>query len=84
MSLISNIKSYINESELKIIIYKNTVNIQNYDNILNFDSNKIVVIKNNKKISVFGVNLVTSKLMNDEILISGKIIKIELGDYNKK
>ena len=80
----SSIKSYINDDELKIIIQKDKVNIQNYDNILNFDSCKIVIIKDLEKISIYGNDLVTSKLMDEEILISGQILKIELGDYNKK
>ncbi len=80
----SSIKSYIDDDELKIIIQKDRVNIQNYDNILNFDSSKIIIIKDLEKISIYGNDLVTSKLMDEEILISGQILKIELGDYNKK
>ena len=84
LNIFSYIKSYIDDNELNIIMQKNKVNIQNYDNIFNFDSNKIVIIKNNEKVSIYGEDLYVSKLLDNEVLINGKILKIELGDYNKK
>ena len=70
MNIFSSIKSYIDDDELKIINQKDRVNIQNYDNILNFDSSKIVIIKDLEKISIYGNDLVTSKLMDEESLRS--------------
>ena len=84
LNIFSYIKSYIYDNELNIILSKNKVNIQNYDNIFNFDSNKIVIVKNNEKVSIYGEDLYVSKLLDNEVLIKGKILKIELGDYNKK
>ena len=84
LNIFSYIKSYIDDNELNIIVKKNKVNIQNYDNIFNFDSNKIVIVKDNEKVSIYGENLYVSKLLDNEVLINGKILKIELGDYNKK
>ena len=84
LNIFSYIKSYIDDNELNIIVKKNKVNIQNYDNIFNFDSNKIVIVKDNEKVSIYGEDLYVSKLLDNEVLINGKIFKIELGDYNKK
>ena len=40
-------------------------------------NNKIIVRKQNGSIIINGTNLVVSKLLNDEILIDGKISNIE-------
>lgn len=71
------IKSYFLESELKVTYFQNKVNIVNYESIGHFDSNKIIVRKSNGSIIINGTNLVVSKLLNDEILIDGKISNIE-------
>lgn len=71
------IKNYFLENELKVIYFQNKVNIVNYESIGHFDSNKIIVRKQNGSIIINGTNLVVSKLLNDEILIDGKISNIE-------
>ena len=77
MNIIDEIKSYILENDLKITIFDNKINIVNYIDIGHFDSNKIVVKTNNKDITVKGSNLVVSKLMNSEILITGDFNTLE-------
>ena len=53
------------------------VDIENFDEIDHFDDNKIMVRYNNKIIIVKGINLIISKLLENELLISGKIDGIE-------
>ena len=77
MNIIDGIRSYIMENDTKITIINNKINITNYIDIGHFDSNKIIVRKNNESIIINGNNLVVSKLLNDEILIEGKISNIE-------
>ena len=71
------LRSYFLENEFKVTYIQNKVNIVNYESIGHFDSNKIIVRKNNGSIIINGNNLVVSKLLNDEILIDGKISSIE-------
>lgn len=77
MGIVHKFRDYILESELKITILENRVDIVNYTEIGHFDSNKIIVRKQNGSIIINGTNLVVSKLLNDEILIDGKISNIE-------
>ena len=76
--LLEGIRTYINDKELKLTILKNKIDIVNYTDIGHFDSNKIVVKTNFKTIIVTGNDLVVSKLMKDEMLITGDFNNIEL------
>ena len=77
MNIINGIRSYIKDDELKMIIVNNKINIINYKDIGHFDSNKIIVKVDSGQIIVKGTNLVVSKLMNSEILITGNFSNIE-------
>ena len=77
VSIINSIRSYILEDEFKITFLNNRVNIVNYLSIGSIDSNKVIIKYNNGIVSVKGSNLVLSKLMNSEILISGDIYSID-------
>ena len=77
MNIINGIRSYILENETKITIVRNKINITNYIDIGHFDSEKIIVKLNKKNITIKGNDLVVSKLMNDEILITGNFNNIE-------
>lgn len=77
MNIINGIRSYVLDNETKITILNNKINIVNYKDIGHFDSNKIVVKVENGEVVVKGQNLVVSKLMNDEILITGDYNNIE-------
>jgi len=77
MGLVDGIRSYILESDTKITIINNKINITNYIDIGHFDSNKIVVKLKDKDIIIRGNDLVVSKLIDDEILIIGEFTNIE-------
>ena len=77
MSIIDGIRSYILENDLKITILNNKINILNYIDIGHFDSNKIVIKTDSKDIIIKGNDLVVSKLMNKEVLITGEFNILE-------
>ena len=83
MGIVHKFRDYILESELKITILENRVDIVNYTEIGHFDSNKIIVRHDKGNIVINGNNLVVSKLLMDEVLISGTIKNIELSGKNK-
>lgn len=78
MGIVHKFRDYILEEELKITILENKVDIVNYTEIGHFDSNKIIVRHAKGNIVVNGNNLVVSKLLIDEVLITGTIKNIEL------
>ncbi len=78
MNIINGIRSYVLDNELKITILKNKIDILNYTDIGHFDDEKIIIKTNYKDIIIKGNDLVVSKLMKDEILITGDFTNIEL------
>ena len=77
MNLLNNFRDLILEEQFKINYIENKLNIVNYIDIAHFDSNKIIINYNNGSIVIGGKSLVISKLVSDELLIEGKIEKIE-------
>ena len=75
-----NIREYINETELKITLLKNRVNVLNYDRIRDITDKEISLTKGNDKIKIIGNNLKLNKLLDQEVLIIGNILRVELDD----
>lgn len=80
MKIARDIREYLFKEQLEIKIYLDRVDIINYKELGHFDSNKVSIYHDNGRILVSGSNLVVSRLLNDEVLITGKINKVELGD----
>ena len=78
MKIINNFRSFLLEDNFEIHIYKNKINILNYTSMGHFDSNKIIVYSDSGYITIKGEDLVVTKLMKDEVLITGIISGIEL------
>jgi sporulation protein YqfC len=77
LNIVTGIRSYILESDTKITIVNNKINITNYIDIGHFDSNKIIIKLKSNNIIIKGSDLVVSKLLNNEILITGIFNNIE-------
>ena len=77
MNIVTGIRSYILESDTKITIVNNKINITNYIDIGHFDDEKIIIKLKNKNVIIRGNNLVVSKLLESEILITGEFNNIE-------
>ncbi len=65
------------ENEFCIHIFEDRINIVNYISIYEFNDNSIIIKYKKGIVNIKGNNLTVCKLVNDEILISGKIDKIE-------
>lgn len=77
MEIIKNFRTFILEDDFRLTFINNKVDIVNYESIIHFDNSKIIVKTPINTVEVVGDNLVVSKLLIDEILISGNISKIE-------
>ena len=77
MKLLSNFRSFLLEDNFSINIYKNKIDIINYTSIGQIENNKIVIRYDTGSLIIKGEKLVVSKLLNDEILITGIIKNIE-------
>lgn len=78
MKKINRLSSYLYDKEYKIIIKEKSVNIINYEEIIDFNLNYISVKYYNKIISIEGSNLTITKMEKDEILITGNIINVRI------
>jgi hypothetical protein len=79
MKFIERLTDLIIDNELSLNIYRNKISITNYIEIPHFDSNKIVVKHKGGIVVITGYKLVVTKLLINELLVSGEIKTIELG-----
>lgn len=75
-----NVKDYIIDKEFRFIVYKNKVNIINYNNILSIEKERISVSYSSGILVIKGKDLTLKKMLDDEVLIYGNIKSVELGD----
>ena len=67
----------IKDETLKITVLKGQVDIINYKEIVSFDDNKIIVDCEEMIVNIIGNNLVINRLLDDEVLVMGEILRIE-------
>lgn len=72
------LKNIIYDTNFKITILENQINIKPFKEILIFEETEILIKTDQKIIKIKGENLTINKLENYELLILGKIISIEL------
>lgn len=78
MKIIDKLDRYLNDREYKIIIKDNYLDLVNYDEIIDFSIGKISVKIQDKIITVEGKNLTISKMVENEVLITGIIFNISI------
>ena len=76
MKLIRIMNDYINDKKFSMIFKYNKLNIINYSEIIDFSSTLISVRFEDSIYHIEGSNLVISKMMENEILITGDISNI--------
>ena len=78
MKLINKLDRYLENKKYQIIIKENQVNIINFKEIIDFSINKITIRCENKIINVEGKNLIISKMIDEEVLVTGLIYNIRI------
>lgn len=78
MKLVDRLEDYLYDNEYKIIVKKNQVDIVNYDEIIDFSLNRISIKYRNKIFVIEGTNMVISKMLDNEILITGNIFSLRI------
>lgn len=76
--MIKRIVNYIKDNEFRINYVNNSVNVINFDKILELTDEVITIIKEDRLILIKGNDLKLTKLLENEILITGLIKKIEM------
>lgn len=75
--MIKRLKNYVLDNDFRITSFCDKIDVLNYKEIDHFDDNKVIVRYENGMIVIKGDNLIISKLLDDELLINGKISNIE-------
>ncbi|MDD2377268.1 MAG: YabP/YqfC family sporulation protein [Bacilli bacterium] len=78
MKLIEGFRNYLLEEDFRINILNNKVNVVNYTDISNFNSNEVTIKHRNGSVIITGTDLTITRLLIDEVLILGNIKNIEL------
>lgn len=78
MKLINKLDRYLEDRNYQIIIKENSINIINFEEIIDFSINHISVKCEKKTIHIEGNNLIISKMIDEEILIEGILYNIRI------
>ncbi len=76
--MLRNLRTFINDNEWRINIYDGKVNVVNYDDVILLEDNRISIKYKKGMIIIKGENLSVNKLLENEMLVIGKIKSIEL------
>lgn len=78
MKLLEKIDNYLTDKEYKIIYKKNYLNIINYTEVIDFTDKEIKIKYKEGITKIYGINLVISKMLDNELLITGNIDKLDI------
>lgn len=77
MKLFDKLDRYLVDNEYKVTIMEKGIHIINYLEIVDFSSTKVVVKYKDGITTLLGSDLVVSKMLDDELLITGKLCSVE-------
>ena len=72
-----NLRNYVYDNDLNIIIKNNYINIINFEKIIDISEKQIIVKDKEKMIEINGNNLLLNKMFTDELLVKGNIENIK-------
>lgn len=78
--MIKKINNYVNDTEFRLDLYKDRLHINNFKKIISLEDNYISLLSDKNKIIIKGNNLLLIKILDNELLIKGKINNIEVID----
>ena len=80
IKLVRVLSDYVNDKNFSIIYKNNRLDIINYSKILDFSDTKISINYLDDIYIIIGTNLVISKMMEEELLITGNIESISFNN----
>lgn len=78
MNIIKRVDRMLSDNGFKIIYYNNMLNINNFVEIIDFNSDNIKISYSDGICLINGSNLCVSKMLDGEVMIEGKIMTISL------
>jgi len=77
MSVVGKLRSYLLEDDFVVHMLENQINVVNYTSIGEIGSEKVMIRYAGGLFIIKGTNLVVSRLLKDEVLITGTLKTIE-------
>lgn len=78
MKALDRLDNYLTDKEYKIIYKKNYLDIINYIEVIDFTDKEIKIKYQEGTTKILGTHLVISKMLDEELLITGNIERIEI------
>ena len=78
MRLINKLDRYLEDKNYQIIIKDNKINVINFQEVMDFSIDKVLLRCNNQIINIEGKNLIISKMLDNEILVTGTIYNVRI------
>lgn len=78
--MLEKMNRYIKDTEFSFTVYEKKVYLKNFQRILVLEDCYVSVQTNHKIVTITGNDLVLSKLLEKEMLITGTITKVEVKD----
>lgn len=76
--MFNRIKEYVLDNEFRVTVFKDRVHIINYLEIITLEDERISILTQDGRLIIKGQNLHLNKLIDNEVLISGKVLLIEV------
>ena len=77
MGFIGRLSGYLTNDDYRVTILKKGIHIINYVEIVDFSSNRVIVRYKDGITTFNGNDLVISKMMDDELFVTGKLVSVE-------
>jgi len=77
LNIFKKMDRYLVDNDFKITIKDNYIHIINYKEIVDFYSKQVIIKYDTGVVTFNGDDLVVSKMLDDELLIIGKLSSIE-------
>ena len=79
-NMIEKIKDFVKDDTFQMIIKEESLYVTSFKRLISLEENFISFDTKQKRIKVYGEDLLTQKILEKELLITGKIEKIEVFD----
>ena len=81
--MLKKVKDYIKDEEFRLTLFSDRVHIINYKEILSLEDSRMSFTYDKKRVVMKGKGLFLHKLLEQEVLVDGKVTSIEV-DHDEK
>lgn len=81
--MLNKLKDYINDNEFRITIFSDRIYVVNYKEVLSLEDERISFSTEKGRVIVKGDQLTLNKLLDREVLISGRTKDIEVDFHDE-